>query len=308
MTTYSDEEEFWRQTETCHPDLIPADDRNCPICGEAYEDPDNDPDVMAVGLQCSHFVCLNCLDHWLHTTIRGQVRNTCPVCRHVLYRVRQVTPDYTSDYADDDGSADEGEDSDSENSSENDDEMPDVDLDPDNDEDGTEHPSVDMALLREEHRWLARHMRDECIEHLVYLNSTRYWNGDHRLVTIDGLRQLPVWSLEPNVIRSEARETLRRDAIRIVSLEVCWTIHRLHNYETTARRMYQQLVHLVRCNAVVTMYGLAENEDESQWQVNDLSQLTREARRWIRNIVYTQMNPDAQYRSDPSLEFPYSAR
>ncbi|KAJ9667389.1 hypothetical protein H2201_002590 [Coniosporium apollinis] len=261
MITYSDEEEFWSQTGSYDPDQIPADDRNCPICGEAYEELDNDPNVMAVGLQCSHFACLNCLNHWLQTTIRGQ-----------------VTPDYTSDFADENGSTDEGEDSNSESSSENDNEMPDVeDSDSDNGENMTGHPSLDIALLREEHRWLAQYMRDE---------------------------ELPVWSFEPYAIRSRARGTLRRAAIRIISQEVTWTVHRLHGFETTARRMYQRLAQLVRCNAVVTMYGLAENAGEPQWQVNDLSHLSREARRWIRNIVHTQMNPDTPHRPGPALEYP----
>ncbi|KAJ9647227.1 hypothetical protein H2201_003345 [Coniosporium apollinis] len=278
--TFRDAELFWSQVEPYEPEMIPADDRNCPICHEEYKAPPEEPgenDVMAVRTQCGHYACLTCLSSWLDGTITGSPSNQCPICRHVLFR---LTPGDVQDT--DVGGGRNNEDQ----GGQGDDDS----LFLENPE--TTHPSLDASLLRQEHRWLGEFLRVETEEHIDIVERSGLWNGDNRRATIRGNRPLPAYDDAPRPGISETRDTLRRAAMRTITQEVAWTLSRMNGFDTTPRALYYRLIHLCRCNIVVTMYALVEDVDLPPWSEvgRDLLSLVYQARRWIQQVVETHMD------------------
>lgn len=280
--TFRDSELFWSQVETYEPKQVPADDRTCPICGEEYEalrrEPDEN-DVVAVRTQCGHYACMTCLSSWLNGTVTGTARNQCPRCRHVLFR---LTPGRPGDVQDTDVGGDRN---DEDQGGQGDDGSPFLeDLE-------TTHPSLDASLLRQEHRWLGEFLRMETDEHVHIVETSGVWNGDNRRATIRDDRPLLAYDDTPRLGISEARDTLRRAAMRTIAQEVAWTLSRMNGFETTPRALYYRLIHLCRCNTVVTMYALVEAVGLPPWSEvgRDLLAVGYQAQQWIQQVVETHM-------------------
>ena len=70
---------------------IPAAERTCPVCANAYVSRSSNADLTVKletsvprKLPCNHIICAKCVDSWF-SPFTDQPRNTCPFCRHVCF-------------------------------------------------------------------------------------------------------------------------------------------------------------------------------------------------------------------------------
>lgn len=62
---------------------LPKDGQECPICLEMYQGPPHEDNP--VRLPCSHVIGKDCLLGWLKTCNVNGKKNTCPICRAILF-------------------------------------------------------------------------------------------------------------------------------------------------------------------------------------------------------------------------------
>ena len=90
---------------------LPEDERNCPICMKPYvqeepRKPYSEREEESAGmLHCGHVVGQYCLEEW----IIGERKNTCPLCRTVIYEGSTESEDESEDDASESGDLHFGE-------------------------------------------------------------------------------------------------------------------------------------------------------------------------------------------------------
>ena len=94
-------EAFLSQLPSIEKDTLAEDDQQCPICLEDYGNNLFHIDISEhpVKLPCSHIMGSKCIAIWVSS------HDTCPFCRHVLFRATFTAPPiirFQTDYTDED--------------------------------------------------------------------------------------------------------------------------------------------------------------------------------------------------------------